>query len=74
MTIASATWSLTVGGVSGPGVEPSRLAINDDMGAEIGDDTVDASVVANMVGAWPTTGTMLGDKMLESKELLNGNQ
>ena len=55
MTIMSAAWLLTVGGVLGPGVEPSC-----DTGAGIGDDTVDASVV----GA-PTTGATLGGKMLE---------
>lgn len=43
----SAVWSLTVGGVSG--VEPGSLgavSIND---AEIGGDTVDASVAASTV-------------------------
>ena len=45
----SAAWSLTVGRVSGPGVEPScsgTARINDETGPEIGGDTVDASVVA----------------------------
>lgn len=67
-TIVSAAWLLTVGGVSGPGVKPSRLgtvSINDEMGAEIRDDIV--------VGA-PTTGATLSGKMLECKELSNNNQ
>jgi hypothetical protein len=37
--------TLTIDPVSGPGVEPSCLGINDETGAEIGD----ASVVANTV-------------------------
>ena len=49
----SVAWSLTVGGVSGPGVDSScRLgiaSIDDVTGAEIGGDTVDASIVANTV-------------------------
>ena len=48
----STAWSLTVGGISSPGVEPSRLGtagINDETGAKIGGDTVDVSVVANTV-------------------------
>ena len=55
---------LTVGRVSGPGVESSCLRtapINVETDA---DDTVDASVV---VGA-PTTGATLGGKTLESIE------
>ena len=59
----------------GPGVEPSCLgtaSINDETGARVGGDTVDASVVANTV--MPTTEAMLSDKMLESLELLNNNQ
>ena len=69
-TIVSAACLLTVGGVSGPGVEPSCLGtarINDETGA---DDTVDASVVANTVVDAPTMGVTLGDKMLESIELI----
>ena len=46
-------------------------SINDETGAEIGDDTVDASVVANVVVGAPTTG---GGKMLESMALLDNNQ
>ena len=64
-------------GVSCPGVEPSCLgtaSINDETGAKIGDDTVDACVVANIVVEAPTTGGTLGGKMLESMELLNNNQ
>ena len=62
-----------MGGVSGPEVEPSlgRASIDDETGAEIGDDTVDASVVANTVVGMcltPTTGAMLGGKMLKSTE------
>ena len=67
-------------GVSGPGVEPSCLgtaSIRDETGAGIGigDDTVDASVVANIVPVVeaPATGGTLGGKMLESMELLNNN-
>ena len=45
----SATWSPTVSGVSGPGIETGTASIDDDTGAEIGGDTVDASVVANTV-------------------------
>ena len=80
--IVSAVWSLTVDGVSGPGVEPSCLgtaSIDDETGAEIESVEVDASVVANTVvgaGLTPTTratGTLRG-KMLESMELLNINQ
>jgi hypothetical protein len=62
----SAAWSLTVGGVSGPGVEPScsgTAHVNDEMGTEIGGDAVDASVVANTVvdaRLTPITGAMLG--------------
>jgi hypothetical protein len=66
-----------VGGVSGPGVEPSclrKVSINDETGAEIGDDTVDASIVAKTVVGAPTTGATLGGKMLESMEKLNNNQ
>ena len=51
-TILSAAWSPTVGGVSGPGVEPScpgTASTDDETGAEIGGDTVDASVVVNTV-------------------------
>ena len=59
-----------MGGVSGPEIEPSlgRASIDDETGAEIGDDMVDASVVANtVVGACtPTTGAMLSGKMLET--------
>ena len=64
-------------GVSGPGVEPSCLgtaSIRDETGAGIGDDTVDASVVANIVVEAPATGSTLGGKMLESMESLNNNQ
>jgi hypothetical protein len=46
-------------------------SINDETGAEIGDDTVDASVVANVVVGAPTTG---GGKMLEGTALLDNNQ
>ena len=65
-------------GVSGPGVEPSCLgtaSIRDETGAGIGigDDTVDASVVANIVVEAPATGGTLGGKMLENMELLNNN-
>jgi hypothetical protein len=49
-------------------------SINDETGAKIEDDTVDASVVANIVVGAPTTGGKLGDKMLESMELLDNNQ
>ena len=38
-----------MGGASGPGVEPNCLGIKDEMGAEIGGDIVDLSVVANTV-------------------------
>ena len=74
----SAAWLLTVGRVSGSGAEPSCLgtvSVNDGTGAEIGGDTVEASVAANTVGVrlTPTTGAMLG-KMLESMALLNNNQ
>ena len=68
--MVSATWSLTVGGLSGPRVEPSCLrtvGINDETGAEIGADTVDASLVANsVVGVrlTPTTEAILGGKLL----------
>ena len=70
----SAVWSLTVGGVSGPGVEPSCLG--NESGAEVGGDNADASGVANTVGArsTPTTVAMLADKMLESMKLLNNDQ
>ena len=74
-TIVSTAWLLTVGGVSGPGVEPSclrRASINDETGAEFGDDTVDASA-KTVVGAI-TTGATLGGKMLESMQSLNNNQ
>ena len=70
-TIVSAAWSPTMGGVSGPGVEPSWLgtaSIDDEMGAKIGGDTMDASVVANsVVGSWltPTMRAMLDGKTLE---------
>lgn len=76
----SAAWSLTVGGVSGPGVEPSCLYAVSKTGAEIGGNTVDASVVVvnNVAGAsarlMPATGAMLGGEMLEGMELLNSNQ
>ena len=78
-TIVSAAWLLTVGGISGPGVKPSCLrkaCINDEAGAEIGDDTVDASImpVAKTVVGEPTTGATLGRKMLENIESLNNNQ
>jgi hypothetical protein len=68
-----------VGGVSSPGVGPSRgtAGINDETAAEIGDDTADDSVVADtVVGVLltPTTGAILGGKMLESMELINNNQ
>ena len=68
-----------MGGVSGPEVEPSlgRASNEDETGAEIGDDTVDASVVANtVVGVCltPTTGAMLGGKMLKSTESFNNDQ
>ena len=72
-TIVSTAWLLTVGGVSGPGVEPSclrRASINDE--TEFGDDTVDASA-KTVVGAI-TTGATLGGKMLESMQSLNNNQ
>ena len=54
-TIVSAVWSLTLYGDSSPGVDPScwgAAAIidsDDKTGAEIGCDTVDTSVVANIV-------------------------
>ena len=47
MMIVSAACLLTAGGVSGPGVEPSCLGTGSITGAEISDDTVDASLVAN---------------------------
>ena len=77
MTIVSAARLLTLGGVSGPGVEPSCLrkpSINDKPGAELGDDTVDASTVAKTVVGALTTGAMLGRKILESIESLDNNQ
>jgi hypothetical protein len=49
-------------------------SINDETGAEIGDDTVDASAVANIVVGAPTTEGTLGCKMLESMEMLDNNQ
>ena len=79
-TIVSAAWLLTVGGVSGPAVQPSCLrkaCINDEAGAKIGDDTVvDASIVpvAKTVVGEPTTGATLGRKILENIESLNNNQ
>ena len=66
-----------MGDVSGPGVELSCLgtaSINDEKGVEIGDDTVDGSVVANVVVEAPTTGGTLDGKMLESMEMFNNNQ
>ena len=77
--IVSAAWSLTVGGVSGR-VESlacclGTASIDDETGAKIGVDTVDASVATNTkVGTWLTPTTeALGGKMLESSELLNNN-
>jgi len=52
-----------VGDVSGPGVEPSCLDAASEAGAEIGGDTIDASVVSNTVVGTPTTGPTLGGKM-----------
>jgi hypothetical protein len=53
--VVSAAQSLTMGGVSGPGVEPSCLGkagVDDETSAEIGVDTADASLVASTeVGA-----------------------
>ena len=66
-----------MGEVSGPGAEPSCLGtarVNDEMGAEIADDTVDASTVADIVAGAPTTESTIGGKMLESMELLKNNQ
>ena len=68
MTIVTTACLLTVGGVSGPGVEPSCLrkaSINDETGAELGDDAVDASIVAKTVVGAPTTGATLDRKKLE---------
>ena len=54
-----------MGVISGPGVDPSRsvtAGINDEMGAEIGGETVDVSVVANTgvdKRLTPTTGAFL---------------
>ena len=65
-----------MGGFSGPEVELSCLGtacINDETGAEIGEDTVDASVAANTAVGALTTGGTLGGKTLESMELLNNN-
>ena len=51
----TAVWSLTVRGISGPGIEPSCLGtanFDDETGAEIGGDTVNAFAVAiTVVGA-----------------------
>ena len=61
----STAWSLTVGVISRPGVEPSlseTVGFNDEMGAEIGGETVDVSVVANTgvdKRLTPTTGAFL---------------
>ena len=81
-TIVSAAWSLTVGEVSGPGLEPSCLGaaglaarISDGVGTVI--DAVDASVAANnVVGSslTPAMGAMLSGKILESMKLLNNHQ
>jgi len=60
------TADMCVGGVSGPGVKPSCLgiaSINDETGAQIGDDTVDTSAVANIVVGASTTGGTLGGKI-----------
>jgi hypothetical protein len=52
-----------------------KASINDEApGAEIGDDTVDASIVATTAVDVPTTGATLGGKKLERMELLNNNQ
>lgn len=67
-SIVSVAWSLTAGGVSGQ-VESCCLgttSFDDETGAEIGDDTVDASIMPTM--------RVLGAKMLQSLELLNNNQ
>ena len=68
MMIVNAAWSLTVGGVSGPGVAHT---INDETGAEIGDDIEDASI---LMGARLMPGAMLAGIMLESAELLSDKQ
>ena len=56
MTVLSAAWSLTAGGVSGPGllIEPSCLGaagtgIKAETGAEVGGDSLYASEVVNAV-------------------------
>ena len=58
-----------MGGVSGPGLEPSCLGtacIDDETGTDIGVEIGDASVVVNTVVGAPTMGAMLGGKTLES--------
>ena len=71
--ITSAAWSLTIGGVSGR-VESyclGKASIDDETDAEIGCDTLDASVVAKtMLGTSLTPTTGVGGKMLEGLELL----
>ena len=65
-----------MGGVPGSRVEPSCLGpatINDETGAGIGDDAVDATVVGNIVVEAPTTGDTLGGKILKSIKMLNNN-
>jgi hypothetical protein len=53
-TIVSAVWSLTVCGDSGPGVDPSCrgtaiIDSDDETGGKIGGNTVDTSIVVNIV-------------------------
>ena len=81
MTVLSAAWSLTAGGVSGPGllIEPSCLgaaarSINAETawGVEVGGGSLYASeVVSAVVGARSTamTGTILGGEILEKMRL-----
>ena len=80
MTVLSATWSLTVGGVSGLGlrIEPSCLSaaatgIDAETGAEVRGGSLYASEVVNaVVGARSTamTGTILGGEILRKYEVI----
>ena len=70
----TAAWLLTVGGVSIEQHCSRKVSINDETGAEIGDDNVDATIVAKTVVGVQTTGATLGRKTLESMESFNNNQ